>query len=107
VERDRSFERLRFHSLLLFLEGLIAIVFIFLDRGNEDSRLPITSLFPLVLYSYGMHGTLSTAVILFVKRFKTRWYWVFLLHVFSLALMFVLSIFVFQVLTPVFLSRGH
>jgi hypothetical protein len=107
VERDASLERLGFHSLLLFLEGLIAIVFIFVDERRETSRLPLTTLFPLVLYSYGMHGALSTAVLLFVKRFKTRWYWVLTLHTASLALMFALSILVFWVLTPVFLSRGH
>jgi hypothetical protein len=107
VERDSDLERLRFHSLLLFLEGLIAIVFIFVDESRETSRLPITTVFPLVLYSYGMHGALSTAVILFVKRFKTRWYWVLSLHALSLALMFALSILVFSLLTPVFLPQRH
>lgn len=107
MARDTSFERLRFHSLLLFLEGLLAILFIFVDSSREDSRLPITTLFPLVLYTYGLHGALSTAVLLFVKSFKTKWYWVSLLHAFSLALMFGVSVLVFSVLTPMFLSRRH
>lgn len=100
--RNSDFERLRFHSLLLFLEGLFAILFIFIDSSREDSRLPITALFPLVLYTYGLHGGLSTAVLLFIKSFKARWYWVILLHVGSLALMFGVSVLVFSLLTPVF-----
>jgi hypothetical protein len=81
---ESQFGRLRFHSLLLFLEGLVAIVFIFVDPGREGSRLPITALFPLVLYTYGLHGALSTAVLLFIKRFKAKWSWLLLLHGVSL-----------------------
>jgi hypothetical protein len=107
MARDTSFERLRFHSLLLFLEGLLAIIFIFVDSRGENSRLPISTLFPLVLYTYGMHGALSTAVLLFVKLFKAKWYWVILLHVVSLALMFGVSVLVFTLLTPVFAPMRH
>lgn len=107
MAHNLDFERLRFHSLLLFLEGLLAIVFIFVDSRGENSRLPISTLFPLVLYTYGMHGGLSTAVLLFVKRFKANWYWVIFLHVVSLALMFGMSFLVFSLLTPVFAPIKH
>jgi hypothetical protein len=101
---EPSFERLKFHSFLLALEGVITILFIFMDRGSKNSHLPITALFPLVLYTYGMNSALSTAVLLFVKWFKVRWYWVLSLHILGLLLMFGLSILVFSVFTPMFLD---
>jgi hypothetical protein len=87
---------MRRHSLLLFVEGLLAILVIVLDPRIETSWLPIPVLYPLVLYSYGMHGGLSTFIALHLQRHERgRWGAVLALHLVSLALMGGLSIGVF------------
>jgi hypothetical protein len=93
LSNDIPLNRLKFHSILLVLEGFIAMLFMFVE-----SKVP--TLFPMVLYTYGMNGALSTAVLLFAKHFKAQWYWVLLLHILGLIVMFGLSILVFLVFTP-------